>query len=414
MKRIIAALLLVILLLTGCSNGSAAESLTDNVTADGAELPACTDFSPAAGFSAELFRTCLLAGDENPVISPVSAYICLAMVMRGAETDTLAEFETVMGAGKDDVTALCNTLIAKLTETEGSTMLNIANSLWADSENAEILDSYIQSIVDYYGADIFSADLSTQQAINAVNEWVNEKTEGLIPTLHDEPYPDNIVLVLLNTLYMKAKWQDEFEDYATYDDVFTKTDGTELTVPFMDAYMSSRDYFTLDGAAGVVLPYDDGKTVFVAVKPAEGQTAAELANSLDANSLNMMISAAESTMVNLTLPRFNISYELYLTEALQAMGLETVFTDAADLTSMGTGANGPLALSWVFQKVKIKVNEEGTEAAAVTEAAACESCIELEQEPVELHFDSPFVYAVVDTDTGLPLFMGILDDPSAE
>jgi len=115
------------------------------------------------------------------------------------------------------------------------------------------------------------------------------------------------------------------------------------------------------------------------------------------------------------MPKFNLAYEFYLTDALKQMGLASAFdTGTADLTPMGKGANGPLSLSYVFQKVKIEVNEEGTEAAAVTEAVAADGAAAIMEEPINIHLDSPFVYAVVDTETGVPLFLGLLEDPTAE
>lgn len=114
------------------------------------------------------------------------------------------------------------------------------------------------------------------------------------------------------------------------------------------------------------------------------------------------------------MPKFNLAYELYLTDALIEMGLKRAFDADADFIPMGSSANGPLYLSWVFQKVKIEVNEEGTEAAAVTEVAATEGAMMPVEEPVNLHLDSPFVYAVVDFETGVPLFIGLLEDPTAE
>ncbi len=416
MKKIGFLILAALLLFVGCarSGGAAPTSLTKNLSLSEkgkAPVASCSNFGPAAEFAGAFFSRA--TEEENPVISPASAYLCLAMVMNGADKDTLREFESVMGGGMEQTNLLSRTLIRELTETSGSTVLNIANSAWVDDDHAKLKESYLQAIVDYFGADVFTADMPSDEALKAVNSWVNEKTNGLIPTLHDENYPESTILVLLNTLYLKAKWQDEFLGYQTSDATFTKSDGTALTVPFMHALESHRSYIRTDDAEGVLLPYDDGKTAFVALRPTDGSTPREFAATLTADKLTSCIGSATDTLVNLSMPKFTIEYKLYLNDILIDMGLTQVFdTSLADLSKMGEGVNGPLYLSWVFQKVKIEVNEEGTEAAAVTEAAMLESAFLPEKPPVELNLDSPFVYAVVDLATGLPMFMGILDDPS--
>lgn len=421
MKRIIAAALCFMFctaVLCGCTQTETdrkdVTALFDDISpVMPTDIEECTDFAAAQEFGMDLFSKTLDMKDENPVISPASAYLCLAMVMNGAEGETLSEFKQVMGGDLDEVNSLAYTLFHKLKDTAGNTTLNIANSLWADDDRARVKESFIQRVVDYYNGEIYSADLPSREALDAINNWVNKKTNGLIPTLHEETYPEDTVLLLLNTIYLKAKWQKLFEGYATREKSFTKADGEVLTVPFMHMSMETQRYINVDGAEGLILPYDDNKSVFVALRPTDGRSAREFAINLDSAKLASYISSAEQRIVNLAMPKFNIAYECYLTDALKAMGLESAFDRRADLTSMGSGADYPLYLSYVFQKVKIEVNEKGTEAAAVTEAAAGEGAAAME-DPVVLQLDSPFVYGVIDVETGLPLFIGFLEDPSAE
>jgi len=435
MKRILATLLCLIICaaaLCGCARpaqdpsanepGSKPDTKNNGVTAlvDNAgkqvppDLQECTDFTAAQQFGLKLFSETLQMGDENPVISPASAYLCLAMVMNGAGGETLAEFENVMGGELDTVNSLAYTLSDKLTDMDGNTILEIANSLWADDERVYVEEDFLKRVSNYYDGEIYSADLDTKEALDAVNNWVNEKTNGLIPTLHEDIYPDDTLLVLLNTIYLKAKWQKLFEGYSTRDKTFTKTDGEELTVPFMQMYFETQQYINVDGTEGVILPYDDNKTVFFALRPTDGNAAREFAESLDSKGLDRYFSSTEQKIVNLSMPKFNFAYEFYLTDALKAMGLESAFDTGADFTAMGRGIDNPLDLSYVFQKVKIEVNEDGTEAAAVTEAVAADGAADIVEDSVELHLDSPFVYGVVDTETGVPLFIGLLEDPSVE
>lgn len=423
MKRFVSLILCAAFaaaILTGCANGIQAQELTEQaqqIQAENAiqlDLTPCADFTPASDFGMKLFAETLKSGDENPVISPVSAYLCLAMVMLGTEGETLQEFENVLGGDTAAVASLAHDLFEKLMDVEGNTILNIANSLWADDDKVIVQPSFVQGVTDYFDGEIYQADLPSKEALDDINAWVNDKTEGLIPTLHDEPYPENTALVLLNTLYMKAEWQRMFEGYATRDKTFTKTDGAQLTVPFMQMYEENQQYIGTDDAEGILLPYDDGKTAFVALRSRKG-TARDLATGLTAEALAGYVEEAEEKLVNFSMPKFNLAYELYLTDALKTMGLERAFDmETADLSPMGTGVDGPLFLSWVFQKVKIEVNEEGTEAAAVTEAMAATGAAMPMDDPIDLHLDSPFVYCIIDLETGAPLFIGLLEDPAAE
>lgn len=427
MRRLISLILCAALMaaaLSGCAAAPAALEAAQEPEAPQAvqtentlrlELAPCTDFSPAADFGMALFAETLQNGDENPVISPVSAYFCLAMVMLGAQGETLGEFEDVLGGDRETAASLARDLGERLMDVEGSTILEIANSLWMDDDRVVVQPGFIQAVQDYFDGELYQADLPSREALADINAWVNEKTKGLIPTLHDDPYPESTALILLNTLYMKADWARVFEGYATRDKVFARADGTELEAPFMQMHMDKQQYIGAADAEGILLPYDDGKTAFLALRPTDGTAARDFAASLTAEGLALYVGAAEERLVNLSMPKFNLAYEFYLTEALQAMGLRRVFSvEAAELAPMGTGVDGPLFLDWVFQKVKIEVNEEGTEAAAVTEAAAAAGAAMPVEEPVNLFLDSPFVYAVLDLESGAPLFLGLLEDPAAE
>ncbi len=410
MKRITLALLISALLLAGCARGS--ESLTETLT-PAPSLPetAAGDCASVADFSFRLFAQSVQTGDANPVISPLSAYLCLAMVQNGAAGGTLQEFETLLGLPTDTLNQTARALNDSLENTAGSTALSIANSAWADDGGVTVNDAFLQAVVDTFGAEIFSADLPSDAARKAVNDWVSERSRGLIPSLRENNYPDDTQLVLLNTLYFKGVWQSAFYADNTFDDSFTPTGGEERKLPCMHMSDAYFDYILIEGADGVILPYDDGKTVFVALLPAAGTTARELAASLTADTLADGIENAAETRMNLSIPKFSSEFSIELNDTLEALGLRQVFDPAAaDLSRLGTGANGPLYLSLVQQKVKLIVDEKGAEAAAVTEAAAAGAAY-MPDEPLQLSFDRPFVYAVLDVASGVPLFMGILDDP---
>ena len=416
-KRLIKLIALVMCaaMLTGCAASGGVKNLTDGVNAADVTLPEVTDYTMIGDLGAGLMQYAAAQEAENPVLSPLSAYLCLAMLMPGANENTKAEFEKILGADWDYVSALAADIAAQLEKTGGSTKLDLANSIWTDDDKAVIEEEWLKTVKAYFGPDIYSADLPSDGALKAINKWVNDKTNGMIPKLHDENYDKDTIMVLLNALYMKAEWAHKFDAESTYDREFTKADGSAVTVPFMNMYEAYESYIKTEDAEGIMLPYDDGRLAFIALKPDSGD-ARGYASSLTGAKLKELIAAAKAdTFVTVNMPKFSTGYSVYLTDALKAMGMTDAFDpDLADLSGAGRGVDGPLYISYVFQKVKVDVNEEGTEAAAVTEIATAEGCALPADEPIVLTFDKPFVYAIVDTETGVPLFAGVMENPEAK
>lgn len=362
-------------------------------------------------FSQKLFLQALKSGEKNIVISPVSAYFALSMAAAGAQGKTLSEFSTVLGADGEKLAAYCVSLTDQLMKTQKSTILIAANSGWID-EGFQIDPAYLKSISSGKNAEVFSRDLNTDQTRDEINAWVKGKTSGLIPTLLDQNLAEETVLALINTLYFKAKWHNPFEANDTHERAFTREDGSSVTVPFMSDWHSSRDYISGEGVEGILLPYDDGKTSFVALRATDGKSAQALAESLTADLLNQYIANTQYTDMRLSMPKFTLDYKMTMNDALAAIGLGQAFDPVlADFSGMGKSTRGNIYLSRVLQKVRIGVNEEGTEAAAATIIDMLEGAAMPAEDPVELILDTPFVYAVVDLASGIPLFIGCMDDP---
>lgn len=416
-KRLIKLIALVMCaaMLTGCAASGGVKNLTDGVNAADVTLPEVTDYTMIGDLGAGLMQYAAAQEAENPVLSPLSAYLCLAMLMPGANENTKAEFEKILGADWDYVSALAADIAAQLEKTGGSTKLDLANSIWTDDDKAVIEEEWLKTVKAYFGPDIYSADLPSSEALKAINKWVNDKTNGMIPKLHDENYDKDTIMVLLNALYMKADWAHKFEGQDTYDREFTKADGSTVTVPFMNMFEAYESYIKTEDAEGIMLPYDDGRLAFIALKPDDGDARKYAAGFTGAKLKEALAAAKADTFVTVNMPKFDTEYSVYLTDALKAMGMTDAFDpDLADLSGAGRGVDGPLYISYVFQKVKVDVNEEGTEAAAVTEIATAEGCALPVDEPIVLTFDKPFVYAIVDTETGVPLFAGVMENPEAK
>ena len=392
-------------LLTGCAPSSAEELTPPSpsvqpLARDGG------DSSPVTAFGLALMGEVSRNGQANPVLSPLSAYMALSMAAAGAEGNTEAQFDALLSASDEDRDALCQALSAALADTEGSTQLELAQSVWVQ-EGAHIKEDYLSLLSGAYGAQAFSADLCTPAARKAINGWVKERTHGLIPTLLEENLDEDAVLVLLNTLYFKGTWETEFDPNDTSPGPFTNENGTVSQVDFLRS-SGPMAVAENDRWEGVLLPYDDGKTVFLALKPKGETNLRALAADLTAEEWDALLSDAKEESVRLSLPKLELEYALELKESLQALGLTAAFDPhEADFAPMGTGPDGsPLHVAGVFHKVKLLVAEEGTEAAAAT-AVVMNGESAPAEEPRVLAFDSPYLFAVVDLDSKVPLFLGM-------
>lgn len=355
-------------------------------------------------FALELLRR---SEGENPVVSPLSAWFALAMAGAGSAGQTAEEFAALLGVEPDRLGLAAGSLatVLGMRAASDSLTLRAANSAWVDG-SATIREDYLRRLAMEFSASLFAGTLSSREALEAMNGWVNEQTEGLIPRLFEEPLDGLDRLVLINTLYMKARWRDPFEPFATHEQEFRAEDGV-INAPFMGrtAYM---DYLSGEGYAGVVLPYADSSLSFVALLPQSG-TARELLASLTAEELAALQESAASARVSLRLPKFSVEFGQELNAPLQAMGLVSAFdADTADFSPMSPE---PLYIGRVLQKVKLIVDEEGTEAAAATAVEMRAGSALIEEEPIPLVFDKPFVYAVTDSRSGAVLFAGVLDRP---
>ncbi|MBE5875351.1 MAG: serpin family protein [Lachnospiraceae bacterium] len=359
-------------------------------------------------FGLDLFRENLDV--TNPVISPVSAYIALTMAGNGANGNTYVQFEDVLGS---DMTVISDSMMNLLPHESEQLVLTLANSAWID-DDFTAYDEWLGKLKSFYDAKVYQTELSSMETVGAMNDWIDENTRGLIKEMIKEPFDPVTRLVLFNALYFNGKWRNSFEVYQTKEKDFTLASEEKLLVPMMHQYSSHYDYFANTDFSGIVMPYRDGNLAMVAMLPREGKTVRELAGTLTTKRLAKALKGAESTLINLQLPKFEVGFDRTLNEALQKMGLTDAFdADKADLSKIGTTASGaPIYISMVRQKAVVKVDEEGTEAAAVTEVAVADSCAMRTEEPIDVFFNRPFLYMIMDMDTQIPLFMGIVDNPA--
>ena len=422
MKRALALILALTLALALPGCGTAAADYTvltaDPVSAayDGSTEPAQTAL---AGFGLDLLRGTRDQTGEPALVSPLSAALALSMAANGADGDTLAQFEAVLsgGAGLDVLNALCQALTADYESLGGSTECSIANSLWVDPDGM-IREDFIGKCLGIFDAQVIQAQLSDPGIVPALNGWVSDHTGGMIPEIVSEPFPEEAAALLVNALYLKNTWAAEFDPNQTMERTFTHGDGAEERIDFLRHFDRSLPYLETADSVGALLPYDDGRLAFFALMPRlypdSPDFEAWLAG-LDGAELGRLVRDSRDRadfFLRLSLPKFEAEWTGELKDALTALGLELAFDDTglADFSLLGDNPYG-YYLSQVIHATKLEVNEEGTKAAAATVVEATASSAAPTEEPqgIELDFDRPFLYGIVDLENGVPLFLGTFE-----
>lgn len=346
---------------------------------------------------------------ENPILSPVSAYLALGMVGMGAQGETEEEFRELLGSNMPGVSQRLMERYPR--EQEGMT-LAIANSAWVDRQLA-LEEKWIRDVEEIFHGEGRKGVLSSEEVMEQINGWCSENTEGLVPRMLDKPLDITTRLVLLDAVYFKGDWLVPFEAGKTIQYPFTKEDGTEKIVDTMSMWETDQRYLHSELGEGVLLPYQGEDFAYVAILPREGMEVRELQRQLTPEALAKLLESENQELCNLRLPKYEVSFERELNDSLQAMGLIRAFDDdQADFSGLEKAEQGSsLYISLVKQKAVFRVDEKGTEAAAVTMVTLDKCAALVSPQPRELYFDRPFVYMVLDTETQVPLFVGIMDDP---
>ena len=409
MKKLIALLLVLAMALgmTACSQVSANDLMKD-VPAKAVDVLPDMDAGAAAvvDFGVRLFKTSMEEG-ENTLISPLSVLYALAMTANGADGETLAQMEQVLGMDVDNLNSYMLAYLDLLPETKDYKM-SLANSIWfKDDPNFTVEQSFLQTNADYYGAGAYKAAFD-EGTRNDINNWVKEHTDGMIPEILDE-IPDEAIMYLVNALAFDAKWADEYEEHQIREGRFTMEDGTRQDVDMM--HSEEYTYLEDDLATGFIKYYKDRKYAFVAMLPNEGVSVSQYVDSLTSEHLRELLNNPQDLTVFASIPKFETEYDIEMSEVLQEMGMTDAFDwRVADFSRLGTytvdGMN--ICINRVLHKTFISVTEQGTRAGAAT---AVEMVAEGAMEIVEFKevvLDRPFVYMLIDCETNLPFFIGTM------
>ena len=377
---------------------------------------------------------------SNFFFSPYSLCTALSLLDVGAGTETKTELEEMLGI--TDLNAWNAAIKAYLEKPWAEeTFVLTANSVWMQQgkEWSESMETaFLQPAGFYYNSELYEVDfLGNNEAVTEqVNAWAERNTNGMIPKVMDK-VPTDTVMALMNAVYFEGKWETPFDPDDTYEQTFYGTDG-ERKVEMMHQYNERYAYVESNGIKGIALPYKEAGVVmkiFLPILPdehmgivedgmqAEGEddNAAASRKQPDIEELFAALSTEEKEalldsldvapkeeITRLAVPKFTMELGIDgLVEILQDMGMETAFLPEADFDSIAED----IFVTDVIHKAKIEMDEDGTKAAAVTVVTMTESAAMIEEPPIIFEADRPFVYFLQDTETGMILFMGRVNNP---
>lgn len=363
-------------------------------------------------FGLELFQRIASGQEENVMISPLSISVALAMAYNGADGDTRTEMEQtlkVAGLTIEQINDSYEYLIDALQSLDEDVVFELANAIFYE-QSFTVKDKFIDVNKEVYDAEVSGVDFSSPAALEAINGWVSDKTHEKIPKILDALNPLDR-MVLLNAVYFNGIWKTRFDEEGTHELPFTRSDGSVTEVPMMNKE-DDVEYTSTSLFRAIRMPYGNGQYNMVVFLPQEGYDPDNIIDACTpAQWKAWMNSFQEDTPLNITMPRFKYRYELELKDVLKEMGMVEAFSDReADFSKI---SDVFLYISRILHKTYIDVNENGTEAAAVTAVVFTTTSAGGGGVP-SFTVDRPFVYAITEKDTGAILFMGKVMDPVYE
>lgn len=359
-------------------------------------------------FGLELFRSVLLDAEKsNLMISPASVAIALGMAYNGAESTTMDAFEQVLnykGLTRKEVNEITKELINVLLTNVKGNLLEIANSMWYD-EGFPVEQDFIDLNTIYYDAEVREIDFRQASAVKTINDWVSAQTHGKIEEIIDAIDPE-MMMILINAIYFNCVWEVEFDPKDTDKAPFYSESGSLIAQVDMMRLESTFDVSASEEFTSVELPYKNGKFSMYLFLPSEGSSVEKLVADLDSETWKGWLERfAERKDFTVIMPKFKFEFERSLAEDLKSMGLEIAFTGEADFSGISPV---DLLIGDVIHKTYIDVNEEGTEAAAVTAVV-----FELTSAgPLKsIRLDRPFLFAITENTSQSILFMGKVAEP---
>ncbi|MGE5483459.1 MAG: serpin family protein [Ignavibacteriales bacterium] len=422
----------VALVMTGCTGPAPVAQMQKQGSLKRIDKPKVSSNDPmyvgANTTGLELLRRISAEAREgNVIFSPVSLSSALAVLANGAAGDTRTEIDNLVNPERlspPELNEKCCNLMNHLNNAGYSengnrtTLLEMANSIWIQ-DRLPVKDAFLSTSNTYYGAEVFNVDFRSAGAKNAINRWIAEKTHGRIGEHITQTAPET-VMYIFNSLYFRGKWQDQFDKSKTEKEDFHLGDGSRLRdglaggatvkVDMMNAERRIRYYEDGEIQAGEFNYY--GCNMLVILPRGD---LGEYLKRLDYARVERILDGMESVKTKIKFPRFSFGRKTRLNDHLKAAGMETAFDpEAADFTGISDRSDGfNLYVSDVSQECFISVDEEGTEAAALTSVGLAGSAPPKEVTPPEFYVNRPFLFLIRENRTGLILFAGKVENPLA-
>lgn len=347
-------------------------------------------------------------GEENTLVSPLSVMYALAMTANGAKGDTLKQMEDTLGIELDGLNKFLKNYqndVKYSYSTEEK--FNIANSIWRNTLYGQVTynESFKNTVKDYYSAEINDLPFNNA-ALNQINGWVKENTDGMIENILEEINPQSY-MYLVNALAFDGEWAEPYDPtMMVREGTFTNYDNSKSNAEFLS---SGEFKYITDGAAqGFVKDFKSYNYAFAALLPPAGTSLDEYVASLDGEKLMKALGSVKERKLEVRLPKFKADYGNDLAEILKEMGITKAFSpDDADFSGMISNAPLKPCIGAVIHKTAIDVNEVGTKASAAT-------VVEIKagstpEEPIYIRLDRPFLYMLINTKTNTPFFIGTVD-----
>jgi len=346
---------------------------------------------------------------ENVIISPLSISSALSMTLNGANgatRDAMLDALRMKGLTTGIINNSYKDLTEALLSVDKRVLISITNSVWTEN-NFVVKKPFNDILAQYYNAESKSFDINDPLVPKQVNSWIESKTNGLIKNMIDQLDP-NTVMLLINAIYFKGKWNSQFDKANTVQGLFYKPGGLTAQVPMMKQTSEFKIY-NGEGFTLAEFPYGQGNFVMDLILPDDVSGIKSILALITDNSLKGWLNQMGERKTDLTIPRFKYGYKKELKDILAGMGMAIAFSDNADFSNI---SDISLLISFVLHQAFIETNEEGTEAAAVTIVGI--STTSMPVGPFILNIDHSFLYIIRETTTNSILFIGRVTDPLAE
>ncbi len=364
-------------------------------------------------FSFDLFRESI-DFEKNSLVSPTSVVLAMGMTSNGSDNNTKLQFQQLLAKNQFSVKQLnyyYNVMSSILQNNNNTTdsvygnQLKLANSIWF-KDSYDIYYNFLQTNADYYKADIFKSDFGSD-TVTDINNWVNNKTGGLIDKIIDQ-IDENTMMFLINALLFEAEWQKQFAKEDASFASFKNLNGSYLNGIFFNS--SKEAFLKSENATGFIKPYKGGKYSFVAMLPNEKTSIKDYVQTLNASSFQSFLnSSLDGKTADIGIPKFEYSFDVKLIDPFKRLGfVDAFFPSVADFSKMAPPPES-IYIRDILHKTYIQLSEVGTKAGAVTKVEMADKAMPPVENKVLLN--RPFVYAIVDNGTKLPIFIGTVINP---